>query len=143
MKKLIVILIVLTATSAVFAQEPESESFYILFAPNSAVMSAVSVEQAVANVEAITEVVKILNENPQYRLLIDGHANAVLNTNREERDSLRPLSQQRAEAAANFIVENFKIDRHRLIISGAGGRYTSSNVGSDNRRVSFYFITLN
>ena len=141
MKKLIVMLIVLTATSAVFAEESESEAFYILFAPNSARLRDVSVEQALANVEVITEVVRILNDNPKYRLLIDGHANAVVNTSREERDSLRPLSQQRAEAAANYIVENFRIDRQRLIISGAGGRYTSSTVGSYNRRVSFYFVT--
>ena len=140
MKRLILVLMVLTVTSAVFAQEPDFDAMYILFAPNSASLRAVSAAQAVENVEVFTEVARILVENPQFRLLIDGHANAVLRTNREEVDRLRPLSRQRAEAAADFLVENYRIGRHRLIISNGGGRYPTSTEANLNRRVNFYFI---
>ena len=142
MKRLYFVFVVLTACSAIHAQRAGSETFSILFPPNSANLRAVSAEQAIENLEVFTRVARILVDNPQYRLLIDGHANAVLNTTQEERERLRPLSRQRAEVTATFIAEYFDIDRQRLIISGAGGGFPSNpNDGSQNRRVSFIIIT--
>ena len=140
MKKVFILLVVLTLSGAVFAQSPAGGSF-ILFPPNSANLRAVNTEQAVINQQTFTQVARQLSENPQTRVLVDGHANAVLKTNREEMNTLRPLSERRAEAAANFLVNYFNIDRHRIIITGAGGGYPSSSTdGALNRRVSFIII---
>ena len=141
MKKLFFMLIVLAATSTVYSQASAGESLFVLFPPNSANLRAVGADQAIANLEAFTQVARLLVNNPQYRLLIDGHANAVINTAREEREMLRPLSLQRAEAAAAFLAEFFDIDQQRLLISGAGGGFpVSRRDGSLNRRVSFYIL---
>ena len=143
MKKLFFVLMVFAVTFAVYGQQSSSrEARYILFPPNSANLRAVSAQQAIINLEVFTQVARILVDNPQYRLLIDGHANAVTSTSQEETSALRPLSRQRAEVTATFIAEYFDIDRQRIIISGAGGGFPfSSTDGSQNRRVSFFFIT--
>ncbi|MCL2007376.1 MAG: OmpA family protein [Treponema sp.] len=143
MKKMLVVLVLLSLVSTVCvqAQTPAGSTMSVHFPPNSANLRAVSTELAIANLQTFTQVARQLADNPQARVLIDGHANAILGTVAEERNTLRPLSQRRAEAAANFLVENFRIDRHRLIIAGAGGGYpTSSTDGSQNRRVSFTII---
>ena len=142
MRKFLVLLVMVLLTSAVCAQSPAGGSMFVHFPPNSANLRAVSTDQAIANSQTFTHVARILADNPQARILIDGHANAVLGTTAEERNTLRPLSRRRAEAAANYLVENFRIDRHRLIISGGGGNYpVSSSDGSLNRRVRFTVIT--
>ena len=143
MKRLFCVLVVLATASAVYAQSSlDDEALFVLFPPYSADLRAVNAEQAIDNLEVFTQVARILLDNPQYRLLIDGHANPVLRTSREERDRLRPLSRQRAEAAATFIADYFDISRQRLIISVGGGRYPQSPGDARlNRRVSFVFIT--
>ena len=95
---------------------------------------------ALQNRQALAEIVQILLENPQYSVLIDGHANPVIRTTREETEALLPLSLQRARAVANYLAESHKIDRKRLIITGAGGGYASRNNAALNRRVSFFII---
>ena len=141
MRKFLVILAVFLLASTVYAQSPASGVLSVHFPPNSADLRAVSTDQAIANLLAFTQIAKLLADNPQTRVLIDGHANAVLGTETEEMEMLRPLSQQRAEAAASFIIEYFHIDQHRLIISAAGGAYpVSTRDGSLNRRVSFTII---
>ena len=138
MKRFLIVLIVLLLASAAYAQSPAGGSLTILFPANSASLRAVSTEQAIANSQVFTQVARIMVDNPRARLLIDGHASAILGTVAEERNTLRPLSQQRAEAAANFLVQNFRIERHRLIISGAGGVFPISSTDSSlNRRVVF------
>ena len=139
MKRLFFVFLVLLLTTAAFAQSPAGS---ILFPPNSSNLRAVSATQAIANSQTFTQVARMLADNPRARVLIDGHANAVLGTVAEERNTLRPLSRRRAEVAANFLAENFRIDRSRIIISGAGGSYPASATdGSLNRRVSFSIIT--
>ena len=142
MKRLFFVLVMVAGIFSAYAQSPVRESFFILFPPNSANLRGVSAEQAVANMEVFTEVARYLIDNPEARLLIEGHANALSGTAREERQSLLPLSRQRAEAAANFIAANFGINPRRFIISGAGGRYPYSRTDRYlNRRVSFIVIT--
>jgi outer membrane protein OmpA-like peptidoglycan-associated protein len=141
MKKLICLLGMTACIFTAFAQSADDESLFIIFSPDSAKLQAVSPEQAIQNSKTFTRVAQLLLDNPQYRILIDGHANPVIKTYAEERDQLKPLSEQRAEAAADFLVEYFKVDRHRLIITGAGGRFPSvTREPSLNRRVSFITI---
>ena len=140
MKRLFIVLIAVVSVFTVHAQNSYVESLYILFPANSANLRGVSSELALQNQKVFAEIVQILLENPQYRILIDGHANPVLGTNREETGTLIPLSMQRATAVANYLVEFYKIDRQRLILTGAGGRYASENDAAQNRRVSFFII---
>ena len=142
MKKLLFVILVLAVSCMAYAQAPAGGTLSVLFPPYSADLRAVDTDQAIANSQVFTQVARRLADNPQLRVLIDGHANAVLGTNLEERQSLRPLSQRRAAAAANFLVNYYNIDRSRLIISGSGGGYPlSSSDGTVNRRVTFVIVT--
>ena len=142
MKKLFLLLILAACAFSVYAQSASGESLYIVFPPNTADLKEITAEQAIHNSQALTKVAQILLENPKYRILVDGHANPVLKTTKEEAEALKPLSEQRAEVAANLLVEQYKVDRSRLILTGAGGMYTSGAADpSLNRRVSFFVIT--
>jgi len=141
MKKLLFLLCLTVCISAIYAQSADGESLFVVFSPDSADLKAVSPEQAIRNSKMFTSVAQLLLDNPRYRILIDGHANPVEKTFDEENKSLKPLSERRAEAAANFLVEYFRVERHRIIITGAGGRYPlGTNDPSFNRRVRFLAI---
>ena len=143
MKRLFLVLVAVIAVSTVYAQNSRAEPMRILFPPNSADLRGVSSELAIQNQQNLTEIAQILLNNPQYRVLIDGHANPVQRTAREETESLLPLSVRRATAVADALVELFRIERRRIIITGAGGRYAAGSDGAQNRRVSFFLITPN
>ncbi|MDR2922810.1 MAG: OmpA family protein [Treponema sp.] len=141
MKKLICLLGMTACIFAAHAQSADDESLFIVFSPNSAELQGVSPEQAIYNSKIFTIVAQLLLDNPKYRILIDGHANPVIKTSAEEKEQLKPLSEQRAEAAAKFLVEYFGVARYRLILTGAGGRFPSETQDpSLNRRVSFIVI---
>jgi len=141
MKKLFFLLGMTACIFAAYAQSADCESLFIIFSPDSAELQEVSQEQAIANSKSFTSVAQILLDNPKYRILIDGHANPVRGTSVEENEALKPLSERRAEAVADFLVEYFRVARHRLIITGAGGRYPSETDDPTlNRRVGFQTI---
>jgi len=141
MKKLFFVACMSACISVAYAQNAKGESLFIVFPPESSELQAVDPEQAISNSKAFTGVAQVLLDNPKYRILIDGHANAVQGTSREETESLKPLSERRAEAAANFLMEYFSVARYRIILTGAGGRYPSgTDDPSLNRRVGFIFI---
>jgi len=141
MKRLFFVLIMVVAVFTAHAQNLYDVSLQIFFPANSANFKRVSQELAQQNQNFLAEIAQILLDNPQYRILIDGHANPVLGTNKEEIETLTPLSLQRATTVANYLVETYKIDRQRLILTGAGGRYASGKDAAQNRHVSFYIIT--
>jgi len=141
MKKLLFLLGMTACIFAAYAQNTDCESLFIIFSPDSAELQAVSPEQAIENSKTFTGVAQLLLDNPKYRILIDGHANPVKRTSSEENESLKPLSERRAEAVADFLVEYFRVARHRLIITGAGGRYPyETDDPSLNRRVGFLTV---
>ncbi|MDR0561755.1 MAG: OmpA family protein [Spirochaetaceae bacterium] len=141
MKKLGFLLVALIGISGIYAQSTNSEPLFIVFPGNSADLKAVGTELAIQNHQTFIKVAQILVDNPQYRILIDGQANPVAKTSQEESGTLRPLSERRANAAADFLVNYYKVDRRRLILTGAGGVYAQSGGTSQNRRVNFFIIT--
>ncbi|MDR0524264.1 MAG: OmpA family protein [Spirochaetaceae bacterium] len=143
MKKLCFLLVALTGLSGVHAQTAgNSEPLFIVFPGDSADLKAVGTELAIQNHQTFIKIAQILVDNPQYRILIDGHANPVQGGREEEAGTLRPLSERRASAAADFLVNYYKVDRKRLILTGAGGGYPfGDNNQARNRRVSFFIIT--
>jgi len=118
------------------------DTLFIVFPANAEDLKDVTQEQAIYNAQMLTMVARIMLDNPECRILVDGHANRVLKTAKEETETLIPLSAKRAEEAARILVEQFKVDKRRLIISSGGGKYPSvSNDPAMNRRVSFFVIT--
>jgi len=118
------------------------DALFIVFPAYATDLKNVSQEEAIQNSQTLTTVAQILRDNPRYRILVDGHANRVLRTAKEETETLKPMSAKRAEAAVKILVEQFKVDKSRLIVTSGGGRYPSvSNDPAMNRRVSFFVIT--
>jgi outer membrane protein OmpA-like peptidoglycan-associated protein len=134
---------VIFAAPLVFSQilGNSDEPLFIVFPANSADLKEVGPDMAIRNSQAFIKAAQLLLENPDYRILIDGHANPVEKTSKEETGSLRPLSARRAEATAHFLVTYYGVDRRRLVLTGAGGRYPFGDVDiSLNRRVSFFVV---
>ncbi|MDR2494871.1 MAG: OmpA family protein [Spirochaetaceae bacterium] len=133
---------IVTAVSGFSQTTEEKQAWYIIFPANSADLQKITGDTAIRNAQSFTKVAQALLENPQYRILVDGHANPVMKTASEETGSLRPLSVRRAEAAADFLVKYYGVDRERLILTGAGGGYPfGTKDPSLDRRVSFFVIT--
>lgn len=87
----------------------------------------------------LDEVVKVLNENPEYRLRIDGYTD---NIGEEEQNVV--LSQLRAQNAANYLISK-GIDTSRIVVNGFGeANPKASNETAEgqalNRRVEFKII---
>jgi outer membrane protein OmpA-like peptidoglycan-associated protein len=141
-KKMAVFAAVFTLASGLtFSQAADNEALYIVFPANSADLRGVRGETAIRNSQVFTQVAQLLMENPQYRILIDGHANPVIGTQQEESGSLRPLSVRRAETTADFLASYYGVNRRRLILTGAGGGYPSRERDPAlNRRVNFVVV---
>ncbi|MDR3284700.1 MAG: hypothetical protein LBS97_05940 [Treponema sp.] len=116
---------------------------YILFPAYRADFKGLDTALALQNAKVFTSIAQLLLDNPNARLLLDGQANPVLGTPQEETDILKPLSGNRAEAAADFLVNNYGIKRGRLITAGSGGSNLLANDASEhylNRRVDYFVI---
>jgi outer membrane protein OmpA-like peptidoglycan-associated protein len=107
-------------------------------------------EETLANNERILRrIAEVLNKFNTYRVVVEGHANAVLGTRREETRELQPLSELRARAVLEELVR-YGVERERLSAVGLGGtqpivpngpRNTKEKDGWwKNRRVEFILI---
>lgn len=65
--------------------------------------------------KSLNEVVKILNENPSYKLEIDGHTD---NTGKPEKNQV--LSENRAKSVADYLKTKGVTDETRLVSKGFG-----------------------
>jgi len=96
------------------------------------------------NIRVLRRVAEILNRFRDYRITVEGHANPVLGTAREETETLMPLSLARAE----FTIEQlgtYGVSRSRLSPVGRGGTINVANPQDQanswkNRRVEFLLI---
>jgi len=96
------------------------------------------------NNRILRRIAEILNKFPDYKVQVEGHANAVTRTAEEENLSLQPLSERRAQATVDFLV-NFGVNRSRLSAIGMGGKrpvvsYADRDEWWKNRRVEFILI---
>ncbi|MDR2479844.1 MAG: OmpA family protein [Treponema sp.] len=117
---------------------------YIYFGSNIARFTGLDRKTVENNYRLLRELAVFLNQNQEYSLIIEGHANPVTLTKDEESMSLNPLSIERAELIANTLIQN-GVDRKRLIIAGSGGTKTlvpwsDREHWSLNRRVEFVLI---
>jgi flagellar hook assembly protein FlgD/flagellar motor protein MotB len=100
------------------------------------------------NIRVLRRIAEILNTFRDYRVQVEGHANRTQTAEAaaatEERTELQPLSESRAKAVVDLLVE-YGVARSRLSAIGMGGtkpvvRYTDTNNTWKNRRVEFILI---
>jgi outer membrane protein OmpA-like peptidoglycan-associated protein/flagellar hook assembly protein FlgD len=116
----------------------------IIFRENAADFNTLATATVDNNLRVLRRVAEILNKFRDYRVQVEGHANPVLRTSAEERNELQPLSESRARAVVNMLVE-FGVSRGRLSSIGMGGsrpviRWEDHDNWWKNRRVEFILI---
>ncbi|MDR2476897.1 MAG: OmpA family protein [Treponema sp.] len=116
----------------------------IVFRENAADFEGIPPDRAGNNVRVLRRLAEILNKFRDYKIQVEGHANPVARTTREERNELQPLSEARAKTTVNMLVE-FGVARSRLSSTGMGGtrpvvKYEDRDNWWKNRRVEFILI---
>jgi flagellar hook assembly protein FlgD/outer membrane protein OmpA-like peptidoglycan-associated protein len=124
----------------------------IVFRANYADFVGLSSDIVARNEKVVERVAQILNKFPDYRILIEGHANNVgkmlgypqAKIDAEETKELIPLSAGRAELVRAMLVK-YGVDARRLSVEGLGSSkpvVSFSDVENrwKNRRVEFVLI---
>jgi len=116
----------------------------IVFRADQADFVGLPAEVVENNNRILRRIAQILNKFPTYRVQVEGHANPVSGTAEEENTQLQPLSERRAQATVDFLV-NFGVDRRRLSAVGMGGKRpvvpaADRNDWWKNRRVEFILL---
>ncbi|MDR0321802.1 MAG: OmpA family protein [Treponema sp.] len=118
----------------------------IMFPGNSSDLNQVSEEDRRANTRVLRLIANALNKYPNYRVVVEGHANPATAPGTRERTNeeniIRPISEQRARAVVDYLVTNHSIARSRLSFVGLGATrtvadYTDDDENWKNRRVEF------
>ena len=113
----------------------------IAFDPDAATFDKLSEEQAKANHDTLNEVAQQIKSHTGAKAVIEGYANNISGTEKENVEELIPLSQKRAEAIVEELVKR-GIDPSQLEARGMGGanplasRRDKANWWK-NRRVEF------
>ncbi|MDR0569549.1 MAG: OmpA family protein [Spirochaetaceae bacterium] len=112
---------------------PQEPIRTIFFSANSIDFAGLDAETVAANQRNLDDIAKNLMAHPNYRVLLEGHANPTEGTINEEQFELIPLSRQRADAVAEMLVKA-GVNRKQIVIAGSGGIHSSNNPEA-NRRV--------
>jgi hypothetical protein len=128
-------------------EKPIPESFTLLFGPNATSLFSSTLDSTtrLQNDITLNQVVKLLAENPHFRLRVEGYANPVLKTKAESTNALVPISLNRAQDVADRLVYQ-GIARDRLVVlANDGQRQTTANTnypkrGAQNHRVELHVI---
>jgi flagellar hook assembly protein FlgD len=116
----------------------------ITFRANFADFNGLPGERIETNTRVLRRIAEILNKFREYKITVEGHANPVLGTAKEESDELQPLSLSRARAVIDQLV-SYGVTRSRLSAAGKGGTRTVADPHDQdnswkNRRVEFILI---
>lgn len=116
----------------------------IIFRKNAADFDGLEKNVVDRNTKVLTRIAEILNKFPEYKVQVEGHANNVSGTEREEKEDLIPLSAARADAVRRFLIEK-GVARGRLSSVGIGGTKPIAAISDrdnwwKNRRVEFILI---
>ena len=116
----------------------------IVFRENAADFIGIPADRAGNNIRVLRRIAEILNKFRDYKVQVEGHANPVTRTQREEREELQPLSEARARAIVTMLAE-FGVARSRLSSIGMGGtkpvvQFEDRDNWWKNRRVEFILI---
>lgn len=113
----------------------------IYFDPDRATFEKISEEQRQENFETLDSIAKQILEHGEVDVLVEGYANNVSNTERENRLELIPLSRLRAKTIKDILVDN-GLDEEILSFEGNGGmnpiaKWEDRENWWKNRRVEF------
>lgn len=116
----------------------------IIFRENADDFNGLGQDVVDNNLRVLKRIAQILNKFRDYKVKVEGHANPVSRTAKEEREELQPLSEKRAKAVLGKLVE-FGVDGGRLSAVGMGGtrpvvRWEDYEDWWKNRRVEFILI---
>jgi len=91
----------------------------------------------------LNSIVQILNENPDFRVRLEGHANPIT-VNTSEADDLMALSTMRANAVAQQLRDKGVSDDQMIIVAFGGTRNATNewDVRNRNRRVELILIQV-
>jgi outer membrane protein OmpA-like peptidoglycan-associated protein len=92
----------------------------------------------------LSSIAKMLNENPDFRVRIEGHANPIT-TDPKEADILMTLSAQRANAVAAQLKARGVKEEQMVVIAFGGTRTVTHDhdIWNRNRRVELIVIQVN
>lgn len=113
----------------------------IYFDPDRATFEKISEEQKRENKETLESITRQILEHGEVEVLVEGYANNVSNTERENIQELIPLSRLRAQTIVNILSEN-GLDPDILSSDGKGGsnpiaKWEDRENWWKNRRVEF------
>ncbi|MCR5218444.1 OmpA family protein [Treponema sp.] len=113
----------------------------IYFDADKATFNKISEEQRKENVETLDSIARQIKEHGNVLVTVEGYANNVSNTERENVNELIPLSKLRAETIVGLLVER-GLDRSNLTFDGKGGanpiaKWEDRKNWWKNRRVEF------
>ncbi len=114
----------------------------ISFDPDAATSKTLTNDQILSNFETLDEVAEQLKENPEATIIVvEGYANNISGTEKENIEELMPLSQKRAEAIVEELVKR-GVPREILKADGKGGANPMADRSDPanwykNRRVEF------
>lgn len=116
----------------------------IIFRENAADFDGLDPQVVEKNTQVLKRIAEILNKFKDYRVQVEGHANNVTGTQKEEDTELIPLSSERAEAVRAFLIRN-GVGGDRLSTIGMGGtKPVTKRADRDNwwknRRVEFILL---
>ncbi len=113
----------------------------IHFDPDRATFDLIPEWQQKENRDTLDSIVKQIKQHGKVDILIEGYANNVTNTEREDREELVPLSNLRAKAILEMLAER-GLDKSSLLAEGKGGAnplaaWKDRDNWWKNRRVEF------
>ncbi|MDR1316819.1 MAG: gliding motility-associated C-terminal domain-containing protein [Spirochaetales bacterium] len=116
----------------------------INFAPNSPEVILDSSETGRKNLSILTRLVEVLTKYSAYQVIIEGHANNISGSAREEKEELQPLSLARAREVRNALV-SLDLPARRITATGRGGEemifpFSDRDNNWKNRRVEFILV---
>jgi outer membrane protein OmpA-like peptidoglycan-associated protein len=116
----------------------------IVFAAEQGGFAGLDEESLATNERILTRIAEVLNKFDTYKVIVEGHANAVLRTAREEERELKPLSELRAKAVVEELIR-YGVDSERLSAVGMGGTqrivpFEDRDGWWKNRRVEFILV---
>ncbi|MDR1933049.1 MAG: gliding motility-associated C-terminal domain-containing protein [Spirochaetales bacterium] len=116
----------------------------INFAPNSPEVILDSSETGQKNLSVLRRLAEVFTKYSGYQVLVEGHANNISGTAREETEELAPLSLARAQEVRKALVA-MGLPARRITAEGRGGRqmlfpFSDRDNNWKNRRVEFILL---
>ncbi len=119
----------------------------IYFSPNGAVFSGLTNSQIARNEKLINEAVTLIKKHLGCSILIEGHANNISGTEKENRTACEPISLWRAEyVKKELIARGVKAEKIETIGKGSSNPIASRSDRANwwkNRRVEFVITYTN